>query len=99
MIECKYNKKELLLISALVSENGTRRQAQFLTAIFWLAGIANDKERLHREERLPWQVQTMVHPQRDTQADRQLLVGNLPPPIQVHTSQAFLRHSASRDEL
>ena len=49
------------------------------------------KERLHREERLSWQVQTMVHPQRDTQADRQLLVGNLPPPIQVpHTSQVFL---------
>ena len=39
-IECKYNKEELLLISALVSENGTRRQAWFLTAICWLAGIA-----------------------------------------------------------
>ena len=35
-------------------------------------------------------VKTMVHPQRDTQADRQLLVGNLPPPIQVDTSQVFL---------
>jgi hypothetical protein len=32
--EYKYNnKKELLLISSLVSENGTRRQARFLTAI------------------------------------------------------------------
>ena len=33
-IESKYNKKELLLICALVSENGTQRQARFLTAIF-----------------------------------------------------------------
>ena len=36
-IESKYNKKELLLISALVSENGTQRQERqerFLTAIF-----------------------------------------------------------------
>jgi hypothetical protein len=32
----------------------------------------------------------MVHPQRDTQADRQLLVGNQSQPIQVHTSQVFL---------
>ena len=39
-IESKYNKKELLLMSALVSENGTQRQAQFLTAIFLLAGSA-----------------------------------------------------------
>ncbi len=44
----------------------------------------------HRKEQLSWQVQKMVHPQRDTQADRQLLVGNLPALIQVHTSQAFL---------
>ena len=35
-IECKYNKKELLLISGLVSENGTRRQARFLTGFFVL---------------------------------------------------------------
>ena len=33
-IESKYNKKELLLISTLVSENGKQRQARFLTAIF-----------------------------------------------------------------
>jgi hypothetical protein len=46
------------------------------------------KERLHREERLPWQLKTMVHPQRDTEADWQ--VGKQPPPIQVHTSQVFL---------
>ena len=39
-IESKYNKEELLLISALVSENGTRRQARFLTVICWLAGIS-----------------------------------------------------------
>jgi len=48
------------------------------------------KERLHREERLPWQVPAVVHPPRDTQADRQLFAGNKPPPIQVHTSQVFL---------
>ncbi len=34
VIENKYHKKELLLISALVSDNGTQRQARFLTAIF-----------------------------------------------------------------
>ena len=40
----------------------------------------------------------MAHPQRDTQADRQLLVGKLPPPIRMHASQVFLdaeRHRMS----
>jgi len=40
----------------------------------------------------------MAHPQRDTQADRQLLVGKLSPPIRMHVSQVFLdadRHRMS----
>jgi hypothetical protein len=93
-IGCKDNKNELLLISTL--------QVAYLYFQKWNEATKvavsdidfftcrHREERLHREEWLAWRVQAMVHPQRDTQADRQLLVGNLSPPIQVHTSQVFL---------
>ena len=76
----------MLLLNCTVARELAISGIKFSESVFFTC--RHREERLHREGRLAWRVQAMVHPQRDTQADLHLLVGNLL--IQVHTSQVFL---------
>jgi hypothetical protein len=85
-IECKYNKNELLFISAL------QVVSLQVSAIFLLAGIAKSGCIAKSGECKKRCIRTGIR----KKADQQLLVGNLPPPIQVHTSQVFLEPERHR---